>query len=1187
MPANQRQQTGNPKSLAQSPTSPSSKATAKYTNKDGSKFITVPKSPDVSETPNTAMVQTASAPNGQAPPASTTINGTNKKKQKRREKMAAKLAAEQGGQNSNNDSRRSQETQQAGGSDRHTTNGQFDPAEEDLSSDDDGDGNSGSYDQDRSSPPPNGHSNPPAKSSKKKKKSKTNQSTSDQARSSANGIYHTQNHSHNHPPPLLPSLQQNMPRGPGISREKIWNTSSQEERERIKEFWLSLGEDERKSLVKVEKDAVLKKMKEQQKHSCSCTVCGRKRTAIEEELEVLYDAYYEELEQYANHQGDGGPQPMMPPPRRFGPLSGLQPPNRMPPAFQQPSRGRIVEQSGDDEDEEGDEEYSDDPDEDEYSDEEPEEIPRNYQTDFFNFGNSLTVQGGILTVADDLLKNDGKKFIEMMEQLAERRMQREEDNNQQAYYSHPPNGLHAHHTHNHPPPPADDEYDDDEEDDDYDSQDEDYDEDDEEELDTMTEEQRMEEGRRMFQIFAARMFEQRVLTAYKEKVAKERQDKLMEEVEEESKREAQKKAKKAKDAQKKKEKLQQKKQQAAEEKARKEAEKAAEDAAKAEAEEKAREAQRQKDEEKRKKREAVKQAEAAERLKKEAERQRRVQEAKDRQAEEDRRKREAKEKEKEKKEELRRLEREAKELEAKEKKAKQDQEKRDKEAKSKAEKDARDQQQRDELASQQAAVKAAISAHQAPKRPPVPIPANFQSQPTAIASPHVQVATPAVPKAPTPSRLRTASQQESSGSSVPQTPQTGGMSQNVSPVPSTPLQGSPGPIGPPGKTQNHQPYLHHPQASSPMHSALKNSPGLQNNPYPGMPPLNMPFQSGIQPIMPPGFGRLPFDPGFPHPPMGGQYRPMAGPNGMPVPPGMLHQIPQGRGFPIQNPPPGFPQSPNSFGGIGQPFGTQKDSIPAQSHSRHPSASFDIPTSVPTTQPIGRPAPIGRPSSVVHGQRHGENFSNDVDDLSNALGSSALIDDSDEPLNGPGLQRSNGVPGNIQRHNFPPPPFGMEQYGSPISGTPWGAQPNPFGSTSLPGSSFTGGWPQSASSSFGAPGASAMRTSQPRPVTVRLMICRACKELDGSTPDGFYDIDTIKAHIDQLHPPVTEDELIDICGTEGNPSNGGGYLDIRKDSNGHISIRHEIDVLTQRMSAPGEIGSPIVGGGSGRFPPPGL
>ena len=75
----------------------------------------------------------------------------------------------------------------------------------------------------------------------------------------------------------------------------------QDERDRIREFWLSLGEDERKSLVKIEKEAVLRKMKEQQKHSCSCSVCGRKRTAIEEELEVLYDAYYEELEQYVHH----------------------------------------------------------------------------------------------------------------------------------------------------------------------------------------------------------------------------------------------------------------------------------------------------------------------------------------------------------------------------------------------------------------------------------------------------------------------------------------------------------------------------------------------------------------------------------------------------------------------------------------------------------------------------------------------------------------------------------------------------------------------------------------------------------------------------------------------------------------------------------------------------------------------
>lgn len=61
---------------------------------------------------------------------------------------------------------------------------------------------------------------------------------------------------------------------------RIWNTNSAEERERIKEFWLGLGEQERRNLVKVEKDTVLRKMKEQQKHSCSCAVCGRKRCVI-------------------------------------------------------------------------------------------------------------------------------------------------------------------------------------------------------------------------------------------------------------------------------------------------------------------------------------------------------------------------------------------------------------------------------------------------------------------------------------------------------------------------------------------------------------------------------------------------------------------------------------------------------------------------------------------------------------------------------------------------------------------------------------------------------------------------------------------------------------------------------------------------------------------------------------------
>ena len=66
-------------------------------------------------------------------------------------------------------------------------------------------------------------------------------------------------------------------------------------------------------------------------------------------------------------------------------------------------------------------------------------------------------------MADDLLKNDGRKFIEMMEQLAERRMQREED---AAYHS-------VSHQHN---PGLDESIYDEDEEDDYDSQEEEDDE---------------------------------------------------------------------------------------------------------------------------------------------------------------------------------------------------------------------------------------------------------------------------------------------------------------------------------------------------------------------------------------------------------------------------------------------------------------------------------------------------------------------------------------------------------------------------------------------------------------------------------------------------------------------------------------------------------------------------------------
>jgi hypothetical protein len=179
-----------------------------------------------------------------------------------------------------------------------------------------------------------------------------------------------------------------------FSHDQIWNTSTQAERENIKQFWLELGEEERRSLVKVEKEAVLRKMKEQQKHSCSCTVCGRKRTAIEEELEVLYDAYYEELEQFANHNNDlSNGAAIMSDPRAYGHLRT----QRHPMAGQYPIERTGHEPIEDDEDLD-EEEY--DEDEEPYSDDDIEEIPRG-PPDFFTFGNSLTVKGKTSRAVDE------------------------------------------------------------------------------------------------------------------------------------------------------------------------------------------------------------------------------------------------------------------------------------------------------------------------------------------------------------------------------------------------------------------------------------------------------------------------------------------------------------------------------------------------------------------------------------------------------------------------------------------------------------------------------------------------------------------------------------------------------------------------------------------------------------------
>ena len=528
---------------------------------------------------------------------------------------------------------------------------------------------------------------------------------------------------------------------------------------------------------------------------------------------------------------------------------------------------------------------------------------------------------------------------------------------------------------------------------------------------TMTEEQRMEEGRRMFQIFAARMFEQRVLTAYREKVAAERQQKLIEELEEESRLDTQREAKKAKEAQKRKDKKRQIKLKQEEEKAQREAKKAAEEAAARAIEEKKMEEQRQRKEEQRKKKEAEKKAQDEERLRKEAEKQRRLQEAKEQQAEQERKQREQKEREKKKREEARKQEREekdAKEKAAAEKKSREAAEIREKESKAQVAQDLNEQARKQE---QTAKLSTPVPLPEVPPSKPTRPPAQTRS---SHASPHLQIATPVVPKAPTPIRARQPSFQDPHLSS-PSTSQAPSMGSTTSPGLVGASQSNPAT----GGNKPAQGLPQQPRRTPPFHPAanpanfITQPPGLP--PMPAMAGNNYPGSFG--PIIAGAPSRAPMhDPSFVHqPPLNSpQQRHFMPQGGLPFASGMnsTRQAPPVRGGPLDIPTAqGLPsQVSMSQPGAQTQYAISRDTMPShsRSHSRQTSASldkstFEIPSTPVTTQPIARPAPIQRPSSVTPQQQDDKERSRrlDIDDLTSHLGSSALLDDTDVPLTAAG------------------------------------------------------------------------------------------------------------------------------------------------------------------------------------------
>ncbi|KAF7307988.1 Stress response protein NST1 [Mycena kentingensis (nom. inval.)] len=584
---------------------------------------------------------------------------------------------------------------------------------------------------------------------------------------------------------------------------KIWSTSSAEERERIRDFWLQLAEDERRDLVRVEKDTVLRKMKEEQKHSCSCAVCGRKRTAIEDELQVLYDAYYEDLEQYAMYQQQYlSSNRTLPPPPGPGPFPGsvevdrygavvagsVGYPPATPRAARRKKKGRRRARKTDEEEEDDVyEEEVEEPDEGEDDEEPPPPTPAappavngrarlpasrggrpagggRGAVDMkgkitASVGTGVGGPNSILTVADDLLKNDGRKFLEMMEQLAERRLAREEeaaggvsgddDDSQSSASLDGEDGASS------DAEDGESEGEEEEGESEGESGDEDGDSGDDEDEDEdedapMTDAQKMEEGKRMFSIFAARMFEQRVLQAYRERVAQERQAQLLRELADEDEHKREKEAKKQNQNQKKKDKKRQQKAAKEEKEASRAAERAAEEAALKAKQAAADEEQRKRREEEKARREAARKAQDEEKARKEEERRKRVAEEKEREAERERKRKEKEEKlkaerrEKEERERKAKEEREAKaakeraaqlaaakEKEEKEKERKRlAKEKEEKEAKEKAQ--ALQQQQQQQRAAAAAKARSAAASSTTHIAPPMASSSSGSSQRPAV-----------------------------------------------------------------------------------------------------------------------------------------------------------------------------------------------------------------------------------------------------------------------------------------------------------------------------------------------------------------------------------------------------------------------------------------------------------------------
>lgn len=264
-------------------------------------------------------------------------------------------------------------------------------------------------------------------------------------------------------------------------------------------------------------------------------------------------------------------------------------------------------------------------------------------------------------------------------------------------------------------------------------------------------------------------------------------------------------------------------------------------------------------------------------------------------------------------------------------------------------------------------------------------------------------------------------------------------------------------------------------------------------------------------------------------------------------------------------------------------------MPAHSrqHSIGDRAEPDSHNATPA-QPISRPTPIQRPSSVrpSEGVVNRKGRGNDIDDLSKHLGSSALLDDvEDEPTAIENRRASNPLGPPQRAMGIASPLFGSAPGSATFgnaSATWSSANSNPFGPPSLGNSGWgTSTWGNGTFGSLGAPAAIRQPTLS-RPRSIRLAVCNACRQLNTASGDNFHDVSHILHMCRSIaipEGPPSLQEIEEICETEGDNQNGGGTLLVRRSGNSNFAVKYDAEDGTSPAGRPsanalGEIGSPV-------------